>query len=326
VLQGAALPAVAAVVMGLVVATPLSEPEAALQRAPIVYTTIEKMAPVPPPVQVKPFGPDLAVAGRASIKELRRRHERALEKDGVGLFYGDHSSFHSMSPEDRRTWLRDNASGPVPKGLRESSCIGWAMENLRRAYAAAGRSDRWAEIERDVVKHGSIGTVLAKDLAKDGWVAVYFNPDVNHPGDFDAEHPTTARIVRERGTYYGIEVQHVVENYAPSDGSRTKKDLSGDKLLAEVPFFFGLARGGRHTFVGYDGIVSDFHWMTEPNEPGAIKETPLTKFDWLSGLIMVPPDTWPGAPTPPVATTSSNTLPRIEPVSDGSAGGGARGR
>jgi hypothetical protein len=310
VLQGAAMPAVAGVLMGLAIATPLSAARAAERNVPIIYQHLDQ-------VQEAPFGPALAQAGRSSIQTLRNRHQRSIEQSGVGLFYGDHSSFHAMSPEDRATWLHDNARGPVPKGLRESSCIGWALENLSRAYAAVGRSNRWAEIEADVVKRGSIGTVLAEDLAKDGWEAVYFNPDVNHPKDGDPEHPATARIVRDRGTYYGITVRRSVINYAPSDGSRTVKDLSGEQMLERVPFFFGLARGGRHTFVGHDGIVSEFHWMAEPNDADAIQETPLPDFDWLSGVIMIPPSTWPGSPQVPVGITSRNVLRRrIELVTE----------
>lgn len=69
--------------------------------------------------------------------------------------------------------------------------------------------------------------------------------------------------------------------------------MSGIDKLKQVPFFFGLARGGTHTFVGQDGRVNEFHWDAMPNDKNAIEEQPLQTFPWNSGLIMVPPGTWP---------------------------------
>ena len=69
--------------------------------------------------------------------------------------------------------------------------------------------------------------------------------------------------------------------------------MAGIEKLREVPFFFGLAKGGVHTFVGRKGEVNEFHWSEMPNSEHAIQQTPLEKFGWNSGLIMVPPGTWP---------------------------------
>ena len=35
------------------------------------------------------------------------------------------------------------------------------------------------------------------------------------------------------------------------------------------------------------------HWRSGPDDPDAVEVTPLAKFEWLSGLIVVPPGTWP---------------------------------
>ncbi|RME74119.1 MAG: hypothetical protein D6776_05840 [Planctomycetota bacterium] len=82
-------------------------------------------------------------------------------------------------------------------------------------------------------------------------------------------------------------------DYRPTPGAGTKLDTSGYEKLKKVPFFFGLARGGMHTFVGQNGRVNEFHWTSMPDNPDAIEERPLPEFPWNSGVIMVPPGTWP---------------------------------
>jgi hypothetical protein len=72
------------------------------------------------------------------------------------------------------------------------------------------------------------------------------------------------------------------------------EDGADDQLakLSEIPFFFGVANAGTHTFVGRNGNVSEFHWKQNPDSKTAIEETPLKEFDWESGIVMVPPKSW----------------------------------
>jgi len=240
------------------------------------------------------FGQRLAQGGANSIQNKMQGHLDAIDRTGVGTLYGDHSSFRSMSEADKRQWVRDNAkAGTNPAKPRESSCIGWALENVGAAYKAAGKEARWNEIYASVTSRGAKGTDLAKELAKDGWDAVYWNPDAKHPDDGNAEHSfSAAQAARGKG-YYGIPVQHQVTNYRPTSGQGTQQDLSGIDKLRQVPFFFGLAKGGVHTFVGRQGKVNEFHWSEMPNSKHAIQESPLENFMWNSGVIMVPPGTWP---------------------------------
>lgn len=222
-------------------------------------------------------------------------HFDSIKRTGVGTIYGDHSSYKSMKPQERAEWIantkKPGTTAPTPK---ESSCIGWAMQNVKGAYVAAGKTERWAEIERIVKSKGMKGTELAKELQKDGWEGVYFNPDPRKSDDGNAEHSFTASQVKKGKPYYGIDVKHSVTNYRPTeDGDKTtKQDLSSLKKLEEVPFFFGLARGGVHTFAGQNGRVNEMHWDRMPDDPSAIEERSLKDFPWSSGVIMVPPGTW----------------------------------
>ncbi len=249
-------------------------------------------------------GETMALGGAKHLKDQMAAHKEAISDTGVGLYYGDHSGFKKLSPDERQQWVDKHASwfGDTPKMPKESSCIGWAMENVKAAYVAAGKGDRWAEIAATIIADKgdgkAKGTDLAKELKKDGWEAIYFNPDVRHPSDGNSEHPLTASQVAKGKPYYGIKVDHQVVNYrpsAPGDGeNRTKQDMGGIETLRKAPFFFGIARGGDHTFVGHDGTVSEFHWDRMPNDKHSIEETPLEAFVWNSGLVMVPPGTWSG--------------------------------
>lgn len=240
------------------------------------------------------FGQQLAAGGAQSIAMRMQQHTESIEKTGVGTYYGDHSSFKSMDANAKKEWIAANAKpGTTPPTPKESSCIGWAMENVGAAYAAAGKSARWKEIQAHVVANGSKGTELAKELKKDGWEAVYWNPDAKNPDDGNAEHSFSAVQVARGNGYYGIKVDHTVQNYRPTAGKSTTEDQTGTAKLDKVPFFFGLAKGGMHTFVGREGKVNEFHWSEMPNSGHAIEERKLKEFPWNSGVIMVPPGTWP---------------------------------
>lgn len=246
-------------------------------------------------VRPNDFGNRLATGGAQSIELRMKQHLDAIEKTGVGVYYGDHSSMKTMSAAERREWATQNAKpGTTPNAnFKESSCIGWAMENVGAAYAAAGKTERWNEIMRIVAAKGSKGTDLAKELQKDGWQSVYWNPDARNPNDGNNEHSFSATQVQRGKGYYGISVDATVMNYRPTAGGPTKQDLSGIDKLSKVPFFFGLAKGGMHTFVGRNGNVNEFHWNHMPDSRTAIEEKPLKDWGWNSGLIMVPPGTWP---------------------------------
>ncbi len=243
------------------------------------------------------FGAKLAAGGAQSIEMRMKAHADAIDRTGIGVYYGDHSSWKSMSVDEKAQWLAQNvkpgATPPAASSIKENSCIGWAMENVGAAYAAAGKSQRWAEILHTVVSKGSKGMDLAKELKKDGWQAIYWNPDAKHPVDGNPEHSFSAVQVARGNGYYGVAVDAQVINYRPTDGQGTTRDTSGLDKLKQVPFFFGVAKGGVHTFVGRQGEVNEFHWAEMPDSKRAIQQTPLKDWGWNSGLIMVPPGTWP---------------------------------
>ncbi len=237
------------------------------------------------PIPANKVGDLMCKGGKANMDKQTKGHQDAIDKCGVGLYYGDHSEYKSMNAGERKQWIKDNTiAGQTASTPKESSCIGWAMENVKEAYQNAGKGARWREIERKVYQNGSKGTDLAKELQKDGWQGIYFNPDTTASHD-NGEHSYTAHLVSKGKPYYGIKVKDSITNYASSDPAQMDK-------LKDVPFYFGLAQGGQHTFVGGDGKINEFHWDRNPNEADAIEETPLKDFGWSSGILMVPPGTW----------------------------------
>jgi hypothetical protein len=211
----------------------------------------------------------------------------------VGRYYGSKSIYAGLDDAAREAWIEEHKTGKVRRKPSKSSCVGWALNNLRAAYTKVGERERWTKHQAVIAANKSRGTDIATELLKDGWVAIYFNPDVRKPADGSNEHPLTARIALRSGTYYGIPVTHRVVNYRPSPGSGTARSIAGMRKLAKVPYWFGISRGGTHTFMGSRGNVNEFHWRSGPADPNAIEVTPLARFDWLSGLIVVPPGTWP---------------------------------
>ena len=271
-------------------------------RAKNAYATLGTVATprttrtVPAPsATVAEQGEKMGEGGATSAQDTKKAHEDAIAATGIGTHYGDHSSYKSMDAAGRRRFIENNKlPGTTPSRPKESSCIGWAMEHVGAAYKAAGKEARWNAIKSKVLRNGAKGTDLAKELKADGWTSVYFNPDALDAGSggSEAEHEASARAVMGGGKYYGIKVDDMIVDYRPSSGSKTIKDTTGIDALKDAPFFFGVARGGDHTFVGYGDTVSEFHWDANPDSTTAIEERSLENFPWQSGLLMIPPGTW----------------------------------
>lgn len=268
----------------------------------------------------------MAKAGAASIQARIAAHRDSITNTGVGIYYGSHWDMAKRMGQVK-DWLRKDKLKPGAElpTLIPTNCIDWALEHLGAAYKAAGKAERWEKILEAIgarKKKGGLGREEAEDLSgkdmkvgivgkakkatdvarllqEDGWEGIYFNPDVEHPkigkSDDGKEHLHSARVAARYGTYYNLKVHHQVLNFRPTaePPSPTELDMSGIELLRQVPFFFGLSRGGKHTYVGSYGVVSEAHWDHQPVDPGVMGEVPLEKFDWMSGLLLIPPKTWP---------------------------------
>ena len=264
----------------------------------------------------------VAELGDKSITNNSNAHKTAIENTGVGLYYGDHSPFHDAILRGDRAALRTQIDamsmgnwrmGSIEPGsviiekppgqtvrLRESSCIGWVMENVKAAYEGAGEEARFAEINRRVKEADLRGTVLCEELQKDGWTAVFYCPRTAEDlSASDEREKLGALNMAKAGARVwkspvqgsaGVRCDAVITGYrGVIPDSKTEAQL---EKLENVPFFVGVANGGIHTFVGHNGSVCDFHWKAQPDDKNAMTENSIRQWEWDTGLYMVPPGYW----------------------------------
>lgn len=267
---------------------------------------LEVAKAVATPEASSPVWRSLGEAGAESLKQAMEAHRDALRRRGVGLFYGSDSDYAALSTKGgvRAAWLRQRAlpgaAPAAPSELRPSDCLQWACKHLEAAYRAVGLAERWSEIYADLVASGGYGNVLAAHLAADGWRGIYVNPDRRNTRA-GGEHSSTVN----KPVYYGIPVFDRILDYQRED---ERQDLSGIKRLEQIPFYFGFFRGGDHVFVGSYGSVNDLHAAKGPDDAKLIGTRALEFSEWWSGIILVPPDTWPAPEKPP--QTSRDASPR----------------
>jgi hypothetical protein len=264
----------------------------------------------------------VAEHGDRSITENSNAHKTAIEKTGVGLYYGDHSPFHDSILRGDHGGLRsqidtmslgnwrlesfepgsvilEDTSGQSTR-VRESSCIGWVIENVKAAYEGAGLDARFGEISSRVKEADLRGTVLCEELQKDGWTAVFYcpRPADDLAGTGEREKLAALNMAKAGARVWkspvsgsaGVRCDAVITGYRDvQPDARTEALL---EKLENVPFFVGVANGGIHTFVGHRGSVCDFHWTAQPDDKDAMTENPIRKWKWDTGLYMVPPGYW----------------------------------
>jgi len=161
------------------------------------------------------------------------------------------------------------------------------------------RAEEWKEIEKYVRERQSFGKYLMQKLQERGWEAVFWSPDVVKPADGKSEHASWYRNVINGKPYYGVNIDHLLINYRPSRGSSVTRDLSGIEKLKQVPFWVGIANGGYHCFLGYNDRLNESHSTLSPDNRKNIEDNPFMNWGtstspwYLSGVIMVPPGTWP---------------------------------
>ena len=176
-----------------------------------------------------------------------------------------------------------------------SDCITMAIWVLKYAFEKTGNPS----LAKRVGGLGERGTDLARFLINErGWRGVYYNPDVNHPLDGSGEHIVSYyNQVKKRCVYSvaAVPVSHKVINYSPSKIrvtpylEATKKDPLNYAIFKRIAFGLGMSRGGSHVWLYSYGKVFESHWDRTSGH-GLYTEMELTKFPWLSGIIVVPPD------------------------------------
>ena len=137
----------------------------------------------------------IAEEGDRSITEKTSAHKAAIDRIGIGLYYGDDSRFHedilggnhsgvqteidAMSAGNWRLGSLEPGAVEIESSsgqsvrVQESSCIGWVMQNVKAAYEGADHGDRFDEINQRVKAADLRGTVLCEELQKEGTTTVF---------------------------------------------------------------------------------------------------------------------------------------------------------
>jgi len=227
-------------------------------------------------------GKQLGEAAANKAVSMKTNHDAAIKNRGYGLYYGNR-----LDPSD------DKWPGATPV-----DCTTYVLSVLEAAFDEAGMPELWSKLFREAIASSNglfKGLELLKALEGAGWTGIYWNPDTKNPGDYDNEHPYTNYIVNKKGTYYGLPVdkERSVLNYDPTEvdegESGTPLDNSGFDALQEIPFGVLAARGGKHMAMVVNGQVYEVHWSTGAQSPAVITAVPLNEWDWMSGVIVVPP-------------------------------------
>lgn len=265
----------------------------------LLLARVEALAEPETPSQ----GASMCEAGRLSVLQTTRSFQQSLARTGVGDLAGDGSPFARMSDAQRRSFIRSHLREGMRATMpRLTSCVGFVMDHVQAAYEAVDLGARWQEIRARVLAQDADGTVLMQELEKDGWTAIYWNPDVRRPADGNDEHPSTYREVLRGLGYYGTHPREMIINYRPTEGSATVQDRSGLERLAQVPFWVAVTNGGYHCFTGLNATVYESHQARNPTDPTCVEHGPFERFGlfeqpstlkYNSGVILIPPGMWP---------------------------------
>ena len=218
-----------------------------------------------------------------------RDHQELVVKRGIGLRYGSDCEYTDLEA-DKTSYK-----------ITSSDCITYQTEAAALGHEKSLANMDWIRIKSHM-KSGK-GTLLFKGYVEAGWIGLYYNPDIKHPADRDDEHPASYRSVAKMGKYYDIPVTDSVVNYSPTlvydDGAAilpaevTAKDAVNLEKLKKVPFGVMIVRGGRHTAILMKGKVYEVHWKKGPRDLDLYGVSDFeTEWEWLSGMIMVPPGKW----------------------------------
>ena len=245
-------------------------------------------------------------AARNSVVNTTQRHARLVKETGIGTHYGDGSSFAKLDAQGKADYLKEKKVEGAPlrnaSELTESSCIGWTMEHVGAYYRAAGKPERWREIEQSVQDQNMTGVALARELQKDGWKVLYNNPNTSFAGTEakpDNEHTFSHHIAKKDGKYYGVPIDGMVTDW--------EKDPSKLKAIQDAPFFVHVARGGDHVTVGTDGAINELARKEGPDAKAIYQDPMKNIIDayeqvysgddrraqamrlWGSGMTLLPP-------------------------------------
>jgi len=176
---------------------------------------------------------------------------------------------------------------------KQTDCITYGMNCMTYAFTELGDADAAKQIWHYIVSGTDVAAYLVQVY---NWECIYINADTRNPADGDSEHPFSYQIATKYCKYYKLPVSFMAVDYNPTPSSDalpitnpTPENDVDIGLLSQIKFGFGLSRGAMHTWVFSEGFVYEVHWCGIGDS--LYEKTPLKGFEWLSGALVVPPET-----------------------------------
>jgi hypothetical protein len=238
-------------------------------------------------IKAAPASSSLGTVGAAYARSMMLEHQAAVDATGVGTVQGNQCG----------------TAPPQGSNPAKHDCTTYVLEILKNAFNAKGKGADWTVVfqEAQRLSGGSFkGTsLLAALVSKAGWKAVFWSPDPRSPRDGLSEHPVAFKDVQKKGTYYGIPVEKAqsVIDYVPTSPTKQETMDQLDKLRM-VPFGVIAAKGGMHMTALLHANVYEVHYTLPVTDRNVVQATPLERWAWLSGVVVMPPDDFQSAFNP----------------------------
>jgi len=226
-------------------------------------------------IEAAPTTHSLGEVGAAEARSKMLEHQASLASGGPGTIQGNRCGL------------------PTPGGVSPEDCTTYVLEVLGDAFKAKGRDADWKKI-MSIARRKSGGRLKGTEVLKAlesvaGWKAVFWSPDPRNPDDSHSEHPEAYKKVQQTGKYYGVTVDNAnsVVDYRRTSSTAQETWTKLDKLK-QVPLGVIAARGGDHMTLILNGEVYEVHWDLPATDPNVLQATPLEKWIWNSGVIVMP--------------------------------------
>ncbi len=257
-------------------------------------------------------GTMLANAAAEATWTTQREHLRHLRERGIGTHFGDASTYHRLAPDAQQAFLdgrlRPGAPRVVPSMLTRSSCVEYVMEQTGRGFVAVGADNDWMRVDDATRAEQLRGTTLARRLVSQGWRAflVVATTDRDVIGD-DPEHLYSLSVARRDRVSYDVPLEGALVGFLDDERTRAAMDA--------LPFGVLVQRGGLHVVAVADGTVHELARAEGPHQQviyadpwrdivrvyadevhgGGADGARAALRMWGSGILVVPPDSVPGA-------------------------------
>lgn len=266
----------------------------------------------------------LAAVAASPVFLTEQRAERTFTEVALNKMWDLFKNHPNQVGSNRRKWLRKRGLPDDTRGRQMTDCITYVKAVLVSAYEEL-RQKGFADGVKKALGTQALGADLANYLVREvGWKAHYWNPDVNHPRDYDyVQNNYSYWNTLKHGVYYvgnyrtNIPVSGYIVNYRPmpdytnprfedkrqkvKHNYPTAPERGAFERFLKVRFAFGLGHGGEHTFLYSEGHVFEVHWNAlgddnysqhvDADGDDLYERSEFELFPpWYSGIMVVPPD------------------------------------